>query len=85
MQPFHLSVADLEQVASGSGLQWVNSDSEKIRAVQEAMANEPKPIRVPRPPKPRPAVDDGPLVLVETKKDLSQIRLPFDSTPPAAH
>jgi len=23
-------------------------------------------------------------VLIETKKDLSQIRLPFDSTPPAA-
>jgi hypothetical protein len=29
-------------------------------------------------------LDDGPLVLVETKKDLSQIRLPFDNTPPAA-
>jgi ribonuclease E len=40
---------------------------------------------VPRPPKPRAVVDDGPLVLVETKKDLSQIRLPFDSAPPAAH
>ena len=44
------------------------------------MANEPKPIHAPRVPRPRIAVDDGPLVLVETKKDLSQIRLPFDSS-----
>jgi hypothetical protein len=25
-------------------------------------------------------VDDGPLVLVETRKDLSQLKLPFDHT-----
>jgi ribonuclease E len=28
-------------------------------------------------------IDEGPLVLVETRKDLSQIKLPFD-TPPQA-
>ena len=81
--PYELPTDTLAAVASGVGLQWVNSDSEKIRAVQEAMANEPKPIQVPRQPKPRVAVDDGPLMLVETKKDLSQVRLPFD-TPPSA-
>jgi ribonuclease E len=83
--PYHLPTDTLAAIASGAGLQWVNSDADKIRAVQEAMASEPKPIHVPRQPKSRTVADDGPLVLVETKKDLSQIRLPFDSgTPPAA-
>jgi len=62
----------------------LNSDATKIRAVQDAMASEPKPAAVVRQPKPRAVLDDGPLVLVETKKDLSQIRLPFDNTPPPA-
>ena len=43
------------------------------------MANEPKPMRVRRAPKPHAAIDDNPLVLVETKKDKSQVRLPFDA------
>ena len=66
-------------MAESAGLQWVNSDAEKIRAVQEAMAREPKPVHVPRERKPMVIVDEGPLVLVETRKDLSQITLPFDS------
>lgn len=82
--PYQLPTDTLAAIASDAGLQWVNSDAEKIRAVQEAMASEPEPIHVPRQPKPPAVVDNGPLVLVETKKDLSQIRLPFDSTPPAA-
>lgn len=77
--PYRLPTDTLASIASGAGLQWVGSDAEKIRAVQEAMANEPKPMRVPRAPKPRAAIDDSPLVLVETKKDLSQVRLPFDA------
>lgn len=82
--PYLLPTDTLAAIASDAGLQWVNSDVEKIRAAQEAMANEPKPIHVPRQPKPRAVLDDGPLVLVETKKDLSQVRLPFDAgTPPA--
>ena len=78
--PYRLPTDSLADIASGAGLQWVNSDADKIRAVRDAMANEPKPIHAPRAPRPRIAVDDGPLVLVETKKDLSQIRLPFDSS-----
>ena len=77
--PYELPTDNLNAIASGAGLQWVSSDSEKIRAVQESMANSPKPAHVPRQPKPVAAVDDGPLVLVETKKDLSQVRLPFDA------
>ena len=46
---------------------------------QEAMAREPKPAHVPRETKPVVAVDEGPLVLVETRKDLSQFKLPFET------
>lgn len=79
VEPFVLPSDQLIAVAESAGLQWVNSDAEKIRAVQEAMAREPKPVHVPRERKPMVIVDEGPLVLVETRKDLSQITLPFDS------
>ncbi len=79
VEAFVLPTTDLQAVAEAAGLQWVNSDVEKIRAVQEAMAREPKPVHVPREPKPVVAVDEGPLVLVETRKDLSQFKLPFEA------
>ena len=82
--PFVLPIDALQQLAQGSGLQWVNSDSDKIRAAQAAMAAEPAPVRVPRERKAVVAQDDGPLVLVETRKDLSQLKLPFDHNAPAA-
>jgi ribonuclease E len=77
-EPYALPIASLAAVASGAGLEWVQSDSDKVRAAQEAMAREPKPTPVPRAPRPAVVLDDGPLILVETKKDLSQIKLPFD-------
>ncbi|HEY0857128.1 MAG TPA: hypothetical protein VGE16_08730 [Albitalea sp.] len=79
VEAFVLPTGDLQAVAEAAGLQWVNSDAEKIRAAQEAMANEPKPPRVPREPKPVVAIDEGPLVLVETRKDLNQFKLPFET------
>ena len=82
MQPFTLSVSDLAQVASGSGLQWVNSDADKVAAVRAAIAAEPKPVHVPRERPPVVVIDEGPLVLVETRKDLSQVTLPFDTSAP---
>jgi ribonuclease E len=36
---------------------------------------------VPREPRRPAVVDEGPLVLVETRKDLAQLRLPFETTP----
>jgi len=78
-EPFVLPLGTLEALAEAAGLQWVNSDAEKIRAVQEAMAREPAPIHVPRERKPVPVLDEGPLVLVETRKDLSQVKLPFET------
>jgi ribonuclease E len=81
VEPFVLPVDDLRAVAEGSGLQWVMSDAEKIAAVQAAMDAEPEPIRVPRERRPMVVVDEGPLVLVETRKDLAQLKLPFEQTP----
>jgi ribonuclease E len=78
LQPFALPLAELAEVAQNSGLSWVNSDAEKIAAVQAAIAAEPKAIHVPRE---RPAavqIDAGPLVLVETKRDLRNMTLPFE-------
>jgi ribonuclease E len=80
---YELPSAELQALAEGAGLQWVGSDADKVRAVQAAMAAEPRPIHVPREPKPVTVIDEGPLVLVETRKDLSQLKLPFDSQPGA--
>ncbi|MBL8350066.1 MAG: Rne/Rng family ribonuclease [Burkholderiaceae bacterium] len=77
--PFVLPIDELQHIAEASGLLWVNSDSEKIRAAQAAIAAEPMPARVPRERKPVLRVDEGPLVLVETRKDLSQLKLPFET------
>jgi len=80
---FELPLSDLQQLAVGAGLSWVNSDADKVSAVQQAIAAEPKPAHVPRERKVAALPDDGPLVLVETRKDLSQIALPFERQSPA--
>jgi ribonuclease E len=74
---FVLPLENLQTVAQSSGLQWVNSDPQKIAAVQAAIAAEPAAVPVPR-ERPAPVVmDDAPLVLVETKRDLGQMQLPI--------
>ena len=79
IEPYQLPTESLQSLAAEAGLEWVNSDVEKIRAVQEAMASEPAPVRVPREPVRHVLADEGPLVLVETRKDLSQLKLPFET------
>ena len=74
-----LPIDSLQAVAAASGLEWINSDADKARAVQEDMAREPQPVHVPRERPPLVSIDEGPLVLVETRKDLSQIKLPFEA------
>ncbi|WP_024537475.1 Rne/Rng family ribonuclease [Comamonas badia] len=77
-QAFVLQVQALADTALASGLTWVQSDAGKVSAVQAAIAAEPQPIHVPR-ERPAPAaIDEGPLVLVETRRDLRQVQLPFD-------
>ena len=79
--PFVLPVASMEQVAQSSGLEWVHTNTDKVAAVQAAIAAEPAPVRVPRERAPVVALDDGPLVLVETRRDLGSMQLPFDHSP----
>ena len=80
MTRYELPTADLNLLANDAGLQWVQSDGDRVAAVQAAMAAEPRPLHVPREPRPTVREDVGPLVLVETKKDLSQLKLPFEQT-----
>ena len=80
---FTLPVSELQQMAQASGLQWVNSDADKIAAVQAAIAAEPRPVHVPRERPPVVVVDEGPLVLVETRRDLAAMTLPFEKPPVA--
>lgn len=78
-EAYQLPLAALQALAAESGLQWVNSDADKVAAVQAMIAAEPPRIHVPR-ERPAPViVDDGPLVLVETRRDLAELRLPFES------
>ena len=76
---YELPQQDLAQVASASGLQWVNSDTTKIAEIQAAMAAEPRPMHVPRERPPVVQMESSPLVLVETKRDLREMTLPFES------
>ena len=70
VQAFSLPVADMQAVAQSSGLEWVNSNPERVAAVQAAIAAEPKPVHIPRERPPAVVLDEGPLILVETRKDL---------------
>jgi ribonuclease E len=76
--PYALPLDELQGIAQAAGLEWVNSDADKIMAAQEAIASEPRPVHVPRERKPAVVLDEGPLILVETRKDLSQVSLPFE-------
>jgi ribonuclease E len=75
---YALPQEDLVQVAQGSGLQWVNTNAESVAKVQAAIAAEAQTVHVPR-ARPAPvSMDTGPLVLVETKRDLRNMTLPFE-------
>jgi ribonuclease E len=80
VEHFVLPLEQLSQIAEQSGLQWINSDAEKISLVQASIAAEPKPVHVPRQRPPVALADTGPLVLVETRRDLRNMTLPFEKT-----
>jgi ribonuclease E len=67
----------LQALAQSSGLVWVNSDASKVAAAQVAIAAEPQAVRVPRERPPAVVLHEGPLVLVETRKDLNTLKVPF--------
>jgi ribonuclease E len=63
-----LSVAQLQPMLESAGLVWVNTDEHKLRAAQEAAAQTPAPVHVPRERKPLPPVDTTPMEQIETRK-----------------
>jgi ribonuclease E len=75
---YDLPLDALNALAHQSGLEWVNSNADRVAQVQAAIAAEPRPIHVPRERPPTVVVDEGPLILVETRKDLRQMSMPFD-------
>ena len=83
VESFVLPTEQMHAIAQNVGLQWVTSDADKVAAVQAAIAAEPRPVHVPRERPAAVVLDDGPLVLVETRRDLSAMPLPFEQ-PPAA-
>lgn len=79
VQAYELPVQTLVATAQSAGLVWVESDSSKVAQVQALIAATPRPVHVPRERQPLVQIDEGPLVLVETRKDLSAMVLPFDA------
>lgn len=81
---YALPLADLAVVASNSGLQWVGTDAGKVAAVQASIAAElaAAPVRTPRVRPAAVVVEDSSLVLVETKRDLRNMELPFEKANP---
>ena len=67
-QPARLPVEELVPVLESAGLVWVNTDTEKLRAAQEAAAAQQAAPRVGRERKPLPPQPAGPMQQVETVK-----------------
>ena len=82
LQAFALPLSELTQVAQSSGLDWVATDQHKVAAIQAAIAAEAKPVHVPRVRAERAQVEASPLVMVETKRDLRAMTLPFEEKEP---
>ncbi len=72
VEAFVLPLEQLASVAQHAGLVWVNSDAEKVAVAQAAIAASPPPVHIPRERPPAVVVDAGPLVLVETRRQLGQ-------------
>jgi ribonuclease E len=64
--PAQLNRQPLDEVLSSVGLIWVDTIPEKLEEVRRQIAAEPKPVHLPRQPKPAQALPVGPMVLVET-------------------
>ncbi|SCC92685.1 fused ribonucleaseE: endoribonuclease; RNA-binding protein; RNA degradosome binding protein [Thiomonas sp. X19] len=74
--PALLPVQDLQSVVQAAGLQWVQSDPARVEQAQRAMRKIPAPAHAPRVRKPKAMQDEGPLLLVETRKQLPSLQIP---------
>ena len=84
---FELPLAAMAHIATEAGLQWINTDADRVAQVRAAIEAEPLPNRVPRERTPLPVLDEGPLILVETRRDLGALEFPFEERghPAPAH
>jgi ribonuclease E len=78
VRTYALPENELVDVASQAGLQWVRTDADKAAAVQAVIAAEPRPVHVSRERPEAAVIDDAPLILVETRRDLRTEALPFE-------
>ncbi len=78
VRTYALPENELVDVASQAGLQWVRTDAGRAAAVQAVIAAEPHPVHVPRERPDAAVIDDAPLILVETRRDLRTEALPFE-------
>jgi len=62
-----MQLSDLLPALEQAGLILVQTQAQRLAAVQAAIHAEPKPVRVPRERPILPALDEGPLVQVETR------------------
>ncbi len=62
--------APLQDLSKTVGLEWVNTDTAAFAAAQAKLLNQPKPARVVRERPARAAVEQEPLVLMETGKSV---------------
>jgi ribonuclease E len=76
---YALPMSELQHIADAAGLEWINSDAARVAQAQASIAATPVAAHVPREPKPSALPDDGPLMLVETRRDLKNMALPFDN------
>ncbi|RWA55382.1 hypothetical protein AU476_07180 [Cupriavidus sp. UYMSc13B] len=60
------ALENLEPMLATAGLQWVHTDSDKLRSAQEAAARIAPAPRVQRERKALPPLPHGPMILVET-------------------
>jgi ribonuclease E len=66
--PAPAPATDLKELLGSAGLTLAATDPEKLRKAQEAAANAPAPVRVPRQRKPLPPQIDEPLIQVDTNR-----------------
>jgi ribonuclease E len=66
--PAPAAPSDLKELLGSAGLTLAATDPEKLRKAQEAAANAPAPVRVPRQRKPLPPQADEPLIQVDTTR-----------------
>ena len=74
--PESLPIPDLNAVVQAAGLQWVQSDPIRVEQAQRALRQMSVPKRAPRERKPLALADEGPLMLVETRKALPTLNIP---------